>query len=52
MRSHEIVRFGNDGGWPSGATVLFGQGNQEAANLTREGIEASKAKMGQSDCRF
>jgi tetratricopeptide (TPR) repeat protein len=27
-----------------GATVLFAQGNQEAANLTREGIEASKAK--------
>ena len=27
-----------------GAAVLFGQGNQEAANLTREGIEASKAK--------
>jgi tetratricopeptide (TPR) repeat protein len=27
-----------------GATVLFGQGSQEAANLTREGIEASKAK--------
>jgi len=27
-----------------GATVLFGQGNQEAANLTREGIEASNAK--------
>src|SRR5207237_1119212 len=27
-----------------GATVLFGQGNQEAGNLTREGIEASKAK--------
>ena len=27
-----------------GATVLFGQGNQEAANLTREGIEASKTK--------
>ena len=27
-----------------GATVVFGQGNQEAANLTREGIEASKAK--------
>jgi len=27
-----------------GATMLFGQGNQEAANLTREGIEASKAK--------
>src|SRR5438552_10759913 len=26
-----------------GATVLFGQGNQEASNLTREGIEASKA---------
>jgi tetratricopeptide (TPR) repeat protein len=26
-----------------GATVLFGQGNQEAANATREGIEASKA---------
>src|SRR5207247_4258122 len=26
-----------------GAAVLFGQGNQEAANLTREGIEASKA---------
>src|SRR5437870_1937787 len=27
-----------------GTTVLFAQGNQEAANLTREGIEASKAK--------
>ena len=27
-----------------GAMVVFGQGNQEAANLTREGIEASKAK--------
>ena len=27
-----------------GTTVLFGQGNQEAANLTREGIEASNAK--------
>jgi tetratricopeptide (TPR) repeat protein len=27
-----------------GATLLFAQGNQEAANLTREGIEASKAK--------
>src|SRR5438045_5791178 len=27
-----------------GAAVLFGQGNQEAANLTREGIEASKVK--------
>jgi tetratricopeptide (TPR) repeat protein len=27
-----------------GATALFGQGNQEAANLTREGIEASQAK--------
>src|SRR5260370_15767535 len=27
-----------------GATVLFAQGNQEAANSTREGIEASKAK--------
>ncbi|PYK85555.1 MAG: hypothetical protein DME40_17450 [Verrucomicrobia bacterium] len=26
-----------------GTAVLFGQGNQEAANLTREGIEASKA---------
>ena len=26
-----------------GASVLFGQGNQEAANATREGIEASKA---------
>src|SRR5438105_12629253 len=26
-----------------GAAVVFGQGNQEAANLTREGIEASKA---------
>src|SRR5438477_367025 len=29
-----------------GAMVVFGQGNQEAANLTREGIEASKAKDG------
>ena len=27
-----------------GAALLFAQGNQEAANLTREGIEASKAK--------
>src|SRR6476659_1885988 len=26
-----------------GATVLFGQGNKEAANRTREGTEASKA---------
>jgi tetratricopeptide (TPR) repeat protein len=26
------------------AATVFGQGNQEAANLTREGIEASKAK--------
>jgi tetratricopeptide (TPR) repeat protein len=26
------------------ATMAFGQGNQEAANLTREGIEASKTK--------
>ena len=26
------------------ATMVFAQGNQEAANLTREGIEASKAK--------
>ena len=29
-----------------GATVLFGQGNQEAANLTREGIEASRRTIG------
>ena len=28
----------------SAATMVLGQGNQEAANLTREGIEASKAK--------
>ena len=27
-----------------GAALLFAQGNQDAANLTREGIEASKAK--------
>src|SRR5437016_1628835 len=27
-----------------GAMVVFGQGNQEAGNLTREGIEASKTK--------
>jgi tetratricopeptide (TPR) repeat protein len=27
-----------------GTAMLFAQGNQEAANLTREGIEASKAK--------
>src|SRR5207248_10166384 len=26
------------------ATMVLGQGNQEAANLTREGIEASNAK--------
>src|SRR6185437_8006528 len=28
----------------SAATMVLGQGNQEAANLTREGIEASKTK--------
>src|SRR5215470_5748260 len=26
------------------ASMVLGQGNQEAANLTRQGIEASKAK--------
>jgi tetratricopeptide (TPR) repeat protein len=31
-------------GFAFAATMVFGQGNQEAANLTREGIEASKAK--------
>ena len=31
-------------GFAFAATVVLGQGNQEAANLTREGIEASKAK--------
>jgi hypothetical protein len=28
----------------SAATMVLGQSNQEAANLTREGIEASKTK--------
>jgi tetratricopeptide (TPR) repeat protein len=31
-------------GFALAATMVLGQGNQEAANLTREGIEASKAK--------
>jgi len=31
-------------GFALAATMAFGQGNQEAANLTKEGIEASKAK--------
>ena len=31
-------------GFAIAATMVFAQGNQEAANLTREGIEASKAK--------
>ncbi len=31
-------------GFAFAATMVPGQGNQEAANLTREGIEASKAK--------
>ena len=31
-------------GFAFAATMVLGQGNQEAANLTREGIEASKAK--------
>jgi tetratricopeptide (TPR) repeat protein len=31
-------------GFAFAATIVLGQGNQEAANLTREGIEASKAK--------
>ena len=31
-------------GFAFAATIVLGQGNQEAGNLTREGIEASKAK--------
>ena len=31
-------------GFAVAATMVFGQGNQEAANLTKEGIEASRAK--------
>jgi tetratricopeptide (TPR) repeat protein len=31
-------------GFAVAATMVFAQGNQEAANLTREGIEASKTK--------
>ena len=31
-------------GFAFAATMVFAQGNQEAANLTREGIEASKTK--------
>src|SRR5437870_5992427 len=43
MRYMKLLGFGM-AVFAIGATVLFGQGNQEAANLTREGIEASKAK--------
>lgn len=43
MRYMKLLGLGMMMVFTIGATVLFGQGNQEAANLTREGIEASKA---------
>jgi len=43
MRYMKVLNLGMVG-FALVATMAFGQGNQEAANLTREGIEASKAK--------
>jgi tetratricopeptide (TPR) repeat protein len=39
----KVLGFGMVG-FAFAATMVFAQGNQEAANLTREGIEASKTK--------
>jgi len=43
MRHMKVLSLGMVG-FAFAATLALGQGNQEAANLTREGIEASKAK--------
>lgn len=43
MRYMKVLSLGIVG-FAFAATMALGQGNQEAANLTREGIEASKAK--------
>ena len=43
MRYMKVLSLGMVG-FALVATMALGQGNQEAANLTREGIEASKAK--------
>jgi tetratricopeptide (TPR) repeat protein len=43
MRYMKVLSLGIVG-FAFAATMAFGQGNPEAANLTREGIEASKAK--------
>jgi len=43
MRHMKVLCLGMVG-FAFAATLALGQGNQEAANLTREGIEASKAK--------
>ncbi len=43
MRYMKVLSLGIVG-FAFAATMALGQGNQEAGNLTREGIEASKAK--------
>ena len=43
MRYMKVLSLGIVG-FAFAATMALGQGNQEAAKLTREGIEASKAK--------
>lgn len=43
MRHMKVLSLGMVG-FAIAATMVFAQGNQEAANLTKEGIEASKAK--------
>jgi tetratricopeptide (TPR) repeat protein len=43
MRYMKVLSLGMVG-FAFAATMALGQGNQEAGNLTREGIEASKAK--------
>ena len=43
MRYMKVLSLGIVG-FAFAATMALGQGNQEAANFTREGIEASKAK--------
>ena len=44
MHHMKVLNLGIVGVAFAAATMVLGQGNQEAANLTREGIEASKAK--------
>jgi tetratricopeptide (TPR) repeat protein len=43
MRHMKVLSLGMVG-FAIAATMVFAQGNQEAANLTKEGIEASKSK--------